>query len=224
MVQKRALIFDFDGTVVDTFPNYIEALKEFSAVHNLSYDGAQFTVGYVDPDQFDLGWGIPLSQQREMYEIFNKFYNDENTDKQRFLPTPFAGAIDMLRTLANDYDMAIVTTRHRNSLEAILAHYCIADLFVGTRTHQCAEEGGYGLKPAPDAIHDLLKQTKHHVDDIIVIGDTTADVGMANAVGAKSIAVLWGAHPQERLQTHNPTRMIDRMADLPDTVADLFLA
>ena len=221
-MSRKLVVFDFDGTLVDFRQAFKEGLVEFSETRKLPYDVDKMTVGYVDPDRNDLGWGIPLDQQKAMINELSRFMMVETSERQRFIPPLFAGIQDALLKLAETFDLSIVTARHRDSLMSILNHHRMGSHFPNLRTLDCANERGYPIKPAPDALYCLLKDTKHGFDDVVMVGDTTADVDMANAAGVKSIAVAWGLHPRERLMQSKPTIMAETVGDLPRLVKDLF--
>jgi phosphoglycolate phosphatase len=221
-MSKKMVVFDFDGTLVDAHTQFVVGLKHFSEARGLPWDGDKMGAGYTNPAKFDLGWGVPLEQQTALLRELNEFYFGEITNHKRFLPILFDGAREAIQELAKDYDLSIVTARDRKSLQIVLDHYELTPYFPDFRSLCCARDRGYDIKPAPDAMQCLLRDTGHAVEDSVVIGDTIADIAMANNAGAKSIAALWGVHARDRLASEKPTMMLENIRDLPQAVNELF--
>lgn len=221
-MTRKLVVFDFDGTLVDFIHAFGIALEEFSTARQMPYDLAKMSAGYIDPYKYDLGWGLPLDQQKPLHDALMDYILEETIQNKRFIPPLFDGAKSVLDELAQSYDFAVVTARDRPTLQAIMDYHQIKSYFPAVRTLCCVHERGYKIKPAPDALHCLLRDTKHKVEDVVVIGDTTADIDMANAAGAKSIAAGWGLHPRERIMQSNPSAWADHVSDLPRLIKDLF--
>lgn len=223
MSDRKLIVFDFDGTLVDAHAEYTNALREFSESRNLPWDTDKMALGYTTPGISDLGWGVPIDQQLELFKALNAFYFTEMVEQKRFMPTLFPDTLSVLEELSQDYDLGVITARDRKSLLAIFEHYNLEKYFLGYRSLCCARDRGYAIKPDAGAVYCLLGDTRHHVENIVVVGDTTADIGMANNAGAKSIAALWGVHPPEKLQAADPTVMLRDMRDLPKTIRQMFV-
>ena len=222
MPDKKLIVFDFDGTLVDSQPHFNEALAEFSTMKSLSYDFYKMQTGYIDPLKYDLGWGVALESQPEIFKEFGIYMDEQVINHNRLMPELYQHVREVLEDLRSEFDLSIVTARSRSTMLATLVYHQLDGLFPAYRTHCCTKERNYQLKPSADALHCLLKDTKHPVTEIVVIGDTTSDILTANEAGAKSIGVLWGAHPAEKLQTAKPTILIDRVQDMPDAVRNIF--
>ncbi len=222
--HDKLLVFDVDGTLIDSHPGYSAALQEFSETRNLPYSDEKMRAGYTNPLQYDLGWGLPLAEQPPVLQDLNDFYSSEMRSTRRFMPTLFPHVIETLEKLTHDYDLAIVTARDRASLFDVFDHYTMSHFFIGYRSLCCAKDRAYPIKPEPDSLLCLLRETGHEVTDTIMFGDTTADLGLANNTGAYSVAVLWGYHDKARLQACSPTLTANSFDELPAKAAQIFSA
>lgn len=222
MTDRKLLVFDFDGTLVESATQYATALKEFSDIRGLPHDATKMAHGYTHPETHDLGWGIALNQQPALLAELNEWFYNEVVTANRFMSTVFPNTMETLEALEGVYDFSIVTARDRRSLKATLEYYGMEKYFPIFRTLCCATERGYSIKPAADAIHCVIAESGHDLPDIVVIGDTTADIEMAHNAGVKSIAALWGAHPKEKLAACSPTIMLDDISELPASLTKLF--
>lgn len=221
-MTRKLIVFDFDGTLIDSLSTYDEALAEFSQSRNLPWDRDKMAHGYTDPAANDLGWGLVLTEQKPVLEEYGRYIVDQMNQKKRFIADFFPDAIDVLTELNASYDLALITARNRLTTNIILKHHQAENFFPHFRTLCCARERGYPIKPAPDSLHCLLRDTKHEAHNVIVVGDTTSDIFMASNAGAKSIAALWGAHDQEKLETAKPTIFLKDIKDIPQAAATLF--
>lgn len=221
MTDRKLVVFDFDGTLVDSHSLFQTSLIEFSNAHNLPYDLDKMACGWVDPQKLDLGWCVSLDRQPDLINAYYTYLNDQIEHERRFIPDPFEDVLAMLTELEMAYDLAIVTARNRRSMQISLETHDMARFFPRFRTHCCTRERNYAVKPAPDALLCLAKETGHNTQDIIMIGDTTYDIDMANAASVRNIAVLWGSHSSDKLSQSKPTRMAKRVNELPCLVEEL---
>ena len=222
MSDRKLIVFDFDGTLVDSQSCFDIGLAEFSDSRSLPHDPIKMMIGYVDPKKNDLGWGVPLEDQAALFGEFCTFLDHECIENKRFIPDLYDNVTTVLKTLQQDFDLSIITARSRSTMLVTLEHHGLKEFSPHYRTHCCAKERNYPIKPEADALHCLLRDTNHVLEDVVMIGDTTADIGMANAAGTKSIAVLWGAHSAERLQPANPTMMIHQVTEMPAAIKQIF--
>lgn len=221
-MADKLIVFDFDGTLIDSRESFGVALKEFSEARGLPHDHDKLSVGYVSPMKYDLGWGVPLEQQETLLNALMDYIQEQTLQHRKFIPPLFAGALQMLTDIGDSYDLALVTARDRPTTQVILEEHGLNRFFPHVRTLCCARERGYTIKPAADSLHCLWKDTGHSASQTIVIGDTTADISMAHNAGAKSIAVTWGLHPESKLQTVKPHTFARHMQDISALVAQLF--
>lgn len=218
----KAVIFDCDGTLVESQRHFNDAIVEFSTMRGLPYDVEKVAVNYVDPKNLDMGWGVPLEDQQGLLDDLNTYMNTQMMQHDRFVPTLFDGMPDVLVELKEEYAIGMVTARYRHTLNYLLNKYNLVDTFPHFRSLDCSLERGHKIKPAADSLVCLLSDMRYNAKDVVVIGDTTSDILMASNAGAKSIGVLWGVHSQERLATANPNIMIDQVSDLPKTIRSVF--
>lgn len=221
-MSRKLVVFDFDGTLVSSQQGFDDALTEFSVARGMPYDLRKMSTGYVDPSQYDLGWGLQLDQQEAMLTEFCHFVDHELTVNKRFIADLFDDIHDALIELKKQFAFGIVTARSRVPTLAILEHHGLKEFFPTYRTMCCVRERNYRIKPEPDALICLMKEMDYKPEDVVMVGDTTSDILMANAAGVKSIGVLWGAHPEERLLSAKPTLMIHGARQLPDAVHKIF--
>jgi phosphoglycolate phosphatase len=127
----------------------------------------------------------------------------------------FEGIPEVLRGLdAGGVPLAVATGKSRVGLNRALAQTGLGPRFIMTR---CADEGI--PKPDPWMLRDLGQVLQIDPSRMLMIGDTTHDIGMAQAAGAASLAVLYGAHDPEALRAIGPDAIVASVPELADWLA-----
>jgi HAD superfamily hydrolase (TIGR01509 family) len=204
----RAVIWDFDGTICDTYPAIAGAvnvaLASFSVAASLAHVVAlastslEYCIRSLATE-----FGIPYAQ---LDTVFRETYQHIDLRDQ----PPFPGLPALCKRLAeSDVLQFIVTHRRRQSLLRLLATHGLESYF----THIIAADDGFPRKPAPDAMTHVL--TTYAIDpaDALVIGDRDVDILAGQAIGAPTC--LFRATFPEII----PTRTIWDYAELAGIVA-----
>jgi phosphoglycolate phosphatase len=69
-------------------------------------------------------------------------------------------------------------------------------------------------KPSPDMLQQILQELGLMPNEVLMVGDTTYDMAMAEAINVDRVAVSFGVHEAQRLQQHKPLAIIDKLEDL----------
>ena len=128
----------------------------------------------------------------------------------------FDGVRDMLAELSqNGYFLAVATGKSRVGLNRALNAVGLLSLFDATR---CADETF--SKPHPAMLQELTRELGQDLKRTAMIGDTTHDLLMANNAGAAGIAVEYGAHPVDQLQSCKPMYSAQTVAQLHEWLSE----
>jgi phosphoglycolate phosphatase-like HAD superfamily hydrolase len=175
----RNLIWDFDGTLFDTYPAIVSSLRaavgdlvvppSFEEVRDLamvSIDGCLETMSTT--------YDLPLE---ELGAEFERNYRDVTADDQ----PPFDGVREVCELIcANGGLNVIVTHRRRSGMDRLLAAHGLADLIADTVS--CYDDG-YPRKPDPAAFLMLVERHHLRLDQTLAVGDRELDVLAAHAAG-----------------------------------------
>ena len=200
--MNKLICFDFDGTLVNSWPPYEELAKRYTAENNLPklcLDTMRLGYGY--PDQYEFWEGLsPADQRYHLHELF-KIGDDPNHPLvSALVPEPFERVHDTLDNLkTKGYILVVVTARPYDSMQPILDHHEMAPYFSGYRTHSDVEARGERSKPHPDQLISIIKETGFTPDTTVMVGDTCMDMKMARAAGTQAVGVTWGNHEAEHL-------------------------
>lgn len=202
------LIFDLDGTLIDSSDGVVDAVN---------YSLRMMGQPEQPPERIKRYIGFPLSQMYPEFtgapvEKLSTHFQDRAA--KSIVPSTIVldGVDDALRTLRRrGYRMAIATTKIRRHVEGIVAKLGWADLFeilVGS-------DDVTNVKPAPDAFRLVLRRLRVSSAKAVVIGDTVNDVQAAHAVPMKVIAVVSPFGDPAEIEAAKPDYLIKTMSELP---------
>lgn len=214
-----------DGTLVHSAPIYGEVIVAFSNEKGLPYDITKVVAGYARPLELDLGWGLRLEDQPKMLAAMMAYHADQMRNHRKFVPEVYPGLEKIIPELAEKYELSLITANTRILTEGFIAAHGWEKYFERRRTLCCANDRGYKIKPAPDALHCLYQENKALAfENTVVIGDSAADILMAKNAGAKSIAALWGCDPAgyQKVIDTKPDRVVYETAELSKAIGLVF--
>ena len=204
------LVFDWDGTVVDSESRIVGSLLASIADLGLperSEDEAKNIIGLGLREAVETLYpGSSETLHRDLVERYRHHFLVENSESSSLFP----GALELLESL-NDagYLLAVATGKGRSGLERELNETGLASQFVTTR---CADESF--SKPHPQMLEYIMAFTGSEPEETLMIGDTEYDMKMACNASTHAVGVSYGVHEVERLHKHNPVGIIDALTEL----------
>lgn len=209
----KLVIFDFDGTLVDSRPLILEShrivFSEFRLPAPLPVQSLALVGKSLDVILADLaGPAAPIPDMVKAYDLLLPRLRAD----PGFAERPFDGVDELLRELSRAADTVLgIATGHRSdTIAPALQTLRWNELF---RTIQAADTAP--SKPHPAMLLQALAATGVEAKDAIFIGDTTFDIQMAEAAQLRSIGVGWGHHDAERLMgagAHHVVKSVDELA------------
>ena len=211
----RLVIFDWDGTLLDSVGSIVEctqvALAELglAPVHETTIRqvlglGLRETVETLCP-------GCDDDLFRQIVETYRKHWFGGYSTR----PVLFAGVPEALGELrSRGYLLAVATAKGRLGLDADLEATGLAGRFAATRTITEAPS-----KPHPGMVLDILEELDVPAAEALVVGDTTHDLRMAANAGVIGVAVCSGSHPRAELEALEPAGCLTGAAELPGWLA-----
>ena len=121
----------------------------------------------------------------------------------------FSGMNDLLKDLSTRHLLAIATGKSRRGLDRALAATGVGAHFSASR---CADETN--PKPHPAMLLELMEELEVGKDGVLMIGDTSHDLEMARAAEVDSVAVTYGAHPEDGLRACKPLDCVATVSSL----------
>jgi len=203
----KLAIFDWDGTVMDSVGQIVASLQSVGRHFDIDLPAAaaQHIIGLALPEVMHRLFPNHADRHDEMRQVYAKHYHTYNN-----IAPVFEGLTDVLDELrARDIKIAVATGKNRNGLDRVLDQSGLRDYFVMTRSADEAKS-----KPDPLMLTHILDATGIDVADAVMIGDTSFDLKMAQALDMPRVGVLWGAHSREELASCAPTALVSTVAEL----------
>jgi phosphoglycolate phosphatase len=221
MANSPLVVFDLDGTLVDTAPDLIAALNVALAkegIPELPLASARNLIGggarkLIERGLEAEGRNCTVAEIDRMMKNFIAYYADHIADQSR----PFEGLEGALDDLAAKGAIFAVCTNKLEWLSKLL----MDRLELSPRFKAICGADTFGIaKPDPSFLRQTVARAGGNMASTIMVGDAGTDVGVARRANVPVIGVTFGytETPIERL---NPDRVISRMRDLPLAVADL---
>ena len=203
------VIFDWDGTVVDSTPTITHAIREACRDIGISVPAEQdasYVIGLGLQDALSrVAPNLSPAQQASLTDRFRYHYLSRDQSLR-----PFPGMTDLFEGLRDaGLPLAVATGKSRVGLERAFDATKTRHYF---ETSRCADESD--PKPEPTMVFEICEELGISPSESLVIGDTTHDIGMAHAAGARALAVTYGAHPLETLQRADPLHTVHSVNEL----------
>ena len=189
--HTKAILFDLDGTLVNSLQLILYASQLTHEYMDLPYDEAYLRSTIGLPIVHTAG---KLAGERS--EEYLSFYSECCNQHQERLITLYPHIEEILQSLRKqNIALAVVTARRRQSTENILGFLNIATHF---QSIICAEDTEKH-KPEPEPALLALKQLGIKPEHAIMVGDSPYDIACGNSAGCKTAAVTWGMGDEETL-------------------------
>ena len=210
MQDYKLVIFDWDGTLMDSVDRIVSSMQSAAKVVGLtipSNEAAKQIIGLSIPEALKTLFEGITDEQIEIMRLQYKYeYLEGDTT-----PTPlFANATNLLTLLKEQNKLlAVATGKGRDGLNRVLK---VSETSTFFNTTRCA--GEMPSKPDPEMINSILAELDIAPYEAIMIGDTSHDLKMAQNAGVDSIGVTFGVHDREVLSQFKPKVVVDSLAEL----------
>ncbi|MBU2104836.1 MAG: HAD-IA family hydrolase [Nanoarchaeota archaeon] len=198
--MTKTILFDFDGTLVDTFPiieKEVRKLKGIEKKQKIDFNEIKKlgTKGLIKKSGIPY-WKIPLLTKNIMREIRNR--------KDIKL---FEGVELILKQLRKRYRLGIVSSNSEENIKKILKENGVDKLFDYIYSASSLFGKHKNLKR-------LIKKYKLNLEEVIYVGDEDRDILAAKKVGIKVVAVTWGYNSKEKLMKEKPDYLVSSPKEL----------
>lgn len=211
--MQKLVIFDLDGTLIDTVVLVVEA-----------FSNAFVSAGVVVPDEKTIrsisGLRLDIAVQRlapnanetELNHIHGAYREAYLTSaKSSNREELFAGAKAVLQALGQrqDIELAVATGKPLAGVNRVVQAHDLHGVFTSLQTPDTCVS-----KPDPDMIDQAMGIVSASASTTVMIGDTTHDMEMARNAGVHALGVSWGYHEPEELKEAGAHMIIDDVAQM----------
>jgi HAD superfamily hydrolase (TIGR01509 family) len=212
-MTTRAVLFDIDGTLVDSNYLHVEAYAHAFADFDLAVDAWRIHRG-IGMD----GSKLMQSLLGDRADEWADRVKDRNAEHYRSLAPrlrAFDGARELLRVLAErDVTVVLATSAPENELELLRGVLDVEDALTAVTSDGDVETA----KPAPDIVHVALERAKTDAADAVFVGDSVWDMEAATSVGVTAIGVLSGGVSARELLDAGATAVYADVAELLERI------
>ncbi|WP_438026095.1 HAD family hydrolase [Sorangium sp. So ce233] len=217
MVSPTAIVFDLDGTLIDSRGDIVAAVNHALEVTGRAPLPGQVIVRYVgDGARALVARAARLPESSEdvdaLLRHFLAYYERHPLDFTRWMP----GAQEMIERLSDlgDLSLCVCTNKPRSTTDAVLAALGVRGLF-----HAVVAGGDVPeKKPSPAPLLHLAERLGVPPRRMVMVGDGPQDVECARRAGVRSIAVLGGFGSHQELLDARPDVLLHTLGELWDVL------
>lgn len=196
MAKYKYLIYDFDGTLVNTYEGVAEALDYTFNHYGINVDKSLYPLYIGPPINETFASYVGEDKAYEAVEVYKEHYYDNDGI---YKSKPYEGIIDSIKALKKDgYKICVATCKKQIEAEDLLKYYGLYDDidFVSGLWYNLRETKA-------DTLRYLIETLKIDVKDCVMIGDTRFDVEGAEEVNMDCILCLWGFGEYDKINNRN---------------------
>ena len=207
--MKRLILYDLDGTLVDTLADIAEATNHMLRTLQAPPMPADVIRRFVGRGVHELVAACLRTDEPQRIDegvaVYRAYYADHLLDQSRL----YLGATTLLDHFASR-TQAVITNKpnpfSRQILEALgVAHYFVEII---------AGNSAYPRKPDPSSVHALMAAARVMPSDTVLIGDSPIDIETGRNAGIMTVAVMHGLSDESELVAAKPDLLVRDFAEL----------
>ena len=220
--MKKLIVFDLDGTLLNSLEDLADSANWVLEQHG-------FPTHPVDAYRYFVGDGVRklierilpqeertearIEQCRQEFVAYYKVHMEDKT-------SVYEGITELLVELKNrGLKIAVATNKVHIAVKPLMEKYFPEirfDSMIGQRE-------GIPVKPAPQIMFDILRETGCEPSEALHVGDTATDMQLAHNAGVTPVGVLWGYRPLKELQEAGAKFIIEKPEELLGLVHEYIL-
>jgi phosphoglycolate phosphatase len=218
------IVFDLDGTLIDTAPDLIHTLDVTLArlgLPRIPYGAARRMIGggarvLLERALAEEGHPVTKAEMEQIYAAYIEHYAAHIADRSR----PYPELEATLDRLASDgHRLAVCTNKLEWLSRKLLDTLDLSGRFVAI----CGSDTFGVMKPDPDVLRQTIQRAGGEPAAAVMIGDSGTDIRTARAAEVPVVAVDFG-YTEVPIATLQPDRIISRYGELPAAIASLAAA
>lgn len=216
--MKKLIIFDLDGTILDTLEDLTDSTNFALSKNNMP----EHTISEV---RSFVGNGIRKLIERavpqntsvevidKVFADFKEYYNIHCMDKTK----PYTGITDLMDKLKKaGYKLAIISNKADDAVQILREQF-----YKEYIDYAAGEIEGVERKPSPEAVNICLADMQILKEEAVYVGDSDVDVATAYNSGVDFIAVLWGFRDKTLLLENGAKKFAEDTNELFDIISKM---
>lgn len=210
-LKPRAVIFDMDGTLIDTFPAIVTAWNAgIGQLLGRTFTPQEVVARFGPTDEGMMNEAFPddLSEEGK-HEVIERYFRAYRQAHENI--TPFDGIDALLKFLSEKgMPLGVMTGKGRRACDETLKYFGWEGRFGSVITGDETTEP----KPNPDGVLKVARALGVEPKDCMFVGDSPADIGAAENAGMFSVVAGWHDFYREELKVFNPNLWPETPAEL----------
>ena len=214
MNQYQLIIFDLDGTILDTLEDLMISLnvalqknklpeRSLEEVRSFVGNGIGMLIRRAVPSDAD------DAMIRQVHTDFTDHYKIHRADHTR----PYEGIPGLMKQVhENGRRIAVVSNKADYAVQDLCQHY-----FPGLIDFAVGEREGVRRKPEPDSVNEVIRLSGVSKESVVYIGDSEVDIQTAKNAGIDAIIIEWGFRDRDYLIEQGASVL----AATPDELSEL---
>jgi phosphoglycolate phosphatase len=209
---KHALIFDLDGTLVDSLRGIALALNHALSSLGLPNHGLSKIRGFIGHGARNLiQRAAPTGADEALLDQIEHAFKSNYEVNWPLGTTPYDGVVKLLESLQRaGHPLAVLSNKPHDFTTVIVEQVFPSIRFAAV----LGQRAGIPHKPDPKGALEIAETLGWAAADCVMIGDSTMDIETGLRAGMQTIAVTWGFHDRERLLTTGAGHVVDSVEEL----------
>lgn len=218
--MKKLIIFDLDGTLLDTIEDLANSV-------NYALQQHQLPTHPIEAYNYFIGNGVNKLLERalptelqnsdmiSMLKIdFIKHYSAHSEEYTK----PYNGITDLITRLYKDgFQLAVASNKIHQATTDLVQRFFPTIQF----TAVFGQREGYPTKPNPSILDEIIKKADVHKSEVLYVGDSGVDVATAFNAKVDFVGVLWGFRPQKELEEVGAHNFVENAGQLYNLIIEM---
>lgn len=212
-MNKQLVIFDLDGTLLDTVADLANATNQAlvrcgypphptEAYYRFVGNGINKLFARALPEEARTEENV-----QHIRALFIPYYNEHNADDSR----PYPGIVELLTHLQNQgIQLAVASNKYQQATAKLVGHFFPDIRFAAVY----GQREGIPIKPDPAIVNDILSVTGISRARALYVGDSGVDMQTARNASVESAGVIWGFRDEEELRVNGADHIIHNAKDI----------
>ena len=210
MQQTKLIIFDLDGTLLNTISDLARSTNyalEKNGFPQYPVEVYKYFVGNGINNLFERALPDHEKTEENIRNVFLPYYDAHNTEYTE----PYEGISGLLDFLQQEgIKTAVASNKYQKATEKLIDRYFPEITF----TSVFGQREGIPVKPDPAIVYETLRMADIPASETLYVGDSGVDMQTASNSGVASVGVTWGFRPRSELEAYGAVHIADSAKDI----------